>query len=71
MNMIAKFVTSLVAVAAFSAIAYASVSADSMKSAQSDMIVASADASQSKAEPFNYAREFTRWVAEPSLAGAR
>lgn len=71
MNMIGKFVTSLVAVAAFSAIAYASVSADSMKSAKSDMVVAADDASQSKAEPFNYAREFTRWAAEPSLAGAR
>ena len=35
MNMIGKFATSLVAVAAFSAIIFASTSADSMKPAQS------------------------------------
>jgi hypothetical protein len=59
MNMIEKFATSLVAVAAFSAIIYASASADSMKSAQPVTFVAAADASQSRVEPFSYPYDFT------------
>ncbi len=51
MNMIGKFATSLVAVAAFGAIIFASTGADSMKPAQSATVVAAADASQSRVEP--------------------
>ena len=50
MNMIGKFATSLIAVAAFSAIIFASTSADSMKPAPSASVVAAADALQSRAE---------------------
>jgi hypothetical protein len=46
MNMIGKFAASLVAVAAFSAIIFASTSADSMKPAQSATVVATTDAPQ-------------------------
>jgi hypothetical protein len=70
MNMIGKFATSLVAVAAFSAIIFASTSAGSMRSAQSDMVVATADASQSRVDSFSYAHEFTRLVEEPAPASA-
>jgi hypothetical protein len=59
MNMIGKFATSLVAFAAFSAIIFASTSADSMKPAQSATFVAAADASQSRVEPFSYPYDFT------------
>jgi hypothetical protein len=51
MNMIGKFATSLVAVAAFGAIIFASTGAESMKPAQSATVVAAADASQSRVEP--------------------
>jgi hypothetical protein len=54
MNMIGKFSTSLVAIAAFSAIIFASTSADAMKPAQSATVVAAADASQSRVEPLSY-----------------
>jgi hypothetical protein len=70
MNMIGKFVTGLVAVAASGAIILTSTSAGS-KSAQPDTTVAAADASQSRVEPFNYGREFVRWVAEPAPANDR
>jgi hypothetical protein len=46
MNMIGKFATSLVAVAAFSAIIYASTGSDSMNPAQLITAAAAADASQ-------------------------
>jgi hypothetical protein len=52
MNMIAKFATGLVAVAAFGAIIFASTSADSMKPAQSATVVAKTDASLTSA-PLN------------------
>ena len=66
MNMIGKFSTSLVAVAAFSAIIFASASADSMKPAQSAAVVAAADAPQSSVEPFRYISAFTQLVEEPA-----
>ena len=50
MNMIGRFSTSLIAVAAFSAIIFASTSADSMKPAPSASVVAAADALQSRVE---------------------
>jgi len=59
MNMIGKFATSLVAVAAFGAIIFASTSADSMKPARSATTLAAADASQSRVEPFSYPYDFT------------
>jgi hypothetical protein len=65
MNMIGKFATSLVAVATFSAIIFASTSAGSMNPSQL-AVVAAADVPQSTAESFNYASEFTRLVQEPS-----
>jgi hypothetical protein len=46
MNMIGKFATGIVAVAAFGAIIFASTSADSMKPAQSGTVVAKTDAPQ-------------------------
>ncbi len=46
MNMIGKFATSLVAIAAFGAIIFASTGADSMKPAQSSTVVGKTDASQ-------------------------
>ena len=70
MNMIGKFASSLVAVAAFSAIIYASTGASSLKSDQSDMVVAAADASQSRVDSFSYTHEFTRLVEEPAPASA-
>ena len=59
MNMIGKFATSLVAVASFGAIIFASTSADSMKPAQSATFVAAAGASQSRVEPYSYPYDFT------------
>ena len=68
MNMIGKFSTSLVAITAFSAIIFASTSADSMKLAQSPTLVAAADASHSSVEPFRYMHAFTQLVEEPAPA---
>ena len=48
MNMIGKFATSLFAVAAFSAIIFASTNADSMKPAPSTSVIAAADVLQSR-----------------------
>ena len=67
MNMIGKFATTLVAIGAVSAIVFTSTSADSMKPAQSATVVAAADASQSRVEPFSYQYDFTQWV-EPAPA---
>ena len=63
MNMIGKFATSLVAVAAFSAIIYASTGSDSMNPAQLITAAAAADASQ-----FSEVNPFTRVVEEISPA---
>ena len=51
MKMILKFATSLVAVAAFSAVIFAGTRADSVKPAQSAAFVAAVDASPSRDEP--------------------
>ena len=51
MNMTEKVATSLIAIAAFSAILFTSTSADSMKPAQSDPVGVAADASQTRVEP--------------------
>jgi hypothetical protein len=71
MNLIGKFATGLVAVAASGAIILASTSAGSQSPDRSATIGATADGSQSRAEPFNYAREFVRWTEEPAPANAR
>jgi hypothetical protein len=70
MNMIGKFSTSLVAVAAFSAIIYASTGAGSMKPAQFT-VAAAADASQSRVETFSYTSEFMRLIEEPTPASGQ
>ena len=52
MNMIGKFSTGIVAVAAFSAIIFANTRLDSMKPVQPAADAAAVDALQSSAEPF-------------------
>jgi hypothetical protein len=67
MNMIGKVAASLVAAGAFSAVIFASTSADSIKPVQF-MVAAAADTPQSRIESFSNANEFTRLVEEPSPA---